>query len=76
MSSKLSISKLDILGEVFQKHHWPLDNDKQKSYFNKYVRMLESMSEDEQNMMLELLITFCTLNNVNTLQYYLRLFVV
>ena len=54
MSSKLSISKLDILGEVFQKHHWPIDNDKQKSYFNKYVRMLESMSEDEQNMMLEL----------------------
>lgn len=54
MSSKLSISKLDILGEVFQKHHWTIDNDKQKSYFNKYVRMLESMSEDEQNMMLEL----------------------
>lgn len=54
MNSKLSISKLDILGEVFQKHHWPIDHDKQKSYFNKYVRMLESMSEDEQNMMLEL----------------------
>ena len=54
MNSKLSISKLDILGEVFQKHNWPIDNDKQKSYFNKYVRMLESMSEDEQNMMLEL----------------------
>ena len=54
MNSKLLISKLDILGEVFQKHHWPIDYDKQKSYFNKYVRMLESMSEDEQNMMLEL----------------------
>lgn len=76
MNSKLSISKLDILGEVFQKHHWPIDHDKQKSYFNKYVRMLESMSEDEQNMMLELTDNFCTLNNVNTLQYYLRLFVV
>ena len=54
MNSKLSISKLDILGEVFQKHHWPIEHDKQKSYFNKYVRMLESMSEDEQSMMLEL----------------------
>lgn len=54
MASKLSISKFDTLGEIFQRHHWPIVYDKEKSYFNKYVKMLESMSEDEQNMMLEL----------------------
>lgn len=54
MPSKLSISKLDVLGEIFEQKEWPIDHDNGVSRFNKYVKMLESMSDHEQDMMLEL----------------------
>lgn len=54
MPSKLSISKLDVLGEIFEQKKWPINQDNGISRFNKYVKMLESMSDQEQDMMLDL----------------------
>ena len=50
----LTVSKIDALGEIFEHKEWPIVHGKVLSRFNKYIRMLESMSDQEQDMMLEL----------------------
>ena len=48
------IGQLLKLKELFDKHHWHIDESLELSYFERYVRTLSRLQEEQQNFIIKL----------------------
>ena len=70
----LSIQMLNRIRQLFHDKGWPFDGELDECYFDNFCKMMQSLSEDQQEMILSLSKDFLWVQEIEYMRYFLAAF--